>query len=360
MGARIRRGAAASLAVAAVCLLAACDQTTRVTAETYQDGVRCFSQSISADGQWALYTTLSDPSGTIVPSPQKTVRQQLGTSSGTVLATSPTSSNPGASISRDGKRAVFTTTAPDGTTTVKLWTLASGTTSISPAGEDEGQAAISADGSTVVYTDDAGATIWRYVVATGARTAVARPTGTSAGDAFLSPRLSSSGRYLVISRYAPRTLHVVDLSTGSSWALMASGEEGANDDGSISDDGRYVTYSKSVPGVLGGRSQVYLWDRTTRASTRLTSAVAPTFVGGGVISGDGSRIAYATYDGTARTGALRIRDRVSGTERTGLSANDGISGLAISRDGHRVLLCSDATNIAAGPAAPNLFLWTDV
>ena len=105
--------------------------------------------------------------------------------------------------------------------------------------------------------------------------------------------LSADGRYLAYSCYSAfgvddeTDLFVWDRTTGRSERITPDGDDGiAVTDGSISDDGRFVAYSYVRFGARAGAG-TYLWDRTTGRSTLIAPVRSlPT------VSGDGSVVAF--------------------------------------------------------------------
>ena len=116
--------------------------------------------------------------------------------------------------------------------------------------------------------------------------------------------LSADGRYLAYSCYpafglgSETDLFVWDRSTGRSQRITPEADDGiARSAGSISDDGRFVAYSYTRYGARPGDG-TYLWDRTTGRSTLIAPVWSvPT------VSGDGSVVAFTTAAAPGQTGA---------------------------------------------------------
>lgn len=348
----------AAVAMAAVVLLAGCNRVARVTTSTQQDYGSCLRPSLSGNGRWVAFTTFGDPSG--VTRPQRTLLKDLSNGSTRELAGDPSFASPTQSLSADGSRAVFRIHS-GGKARIYLWGRASGTrTAISPAGEDNIQAVISADGKKVAYAAASGAQMWLYDVAAKTRTAIPRPAGAPSGDPYLDLALSSTGRYVVYRLFPDGGFHVRDLIGGGSWSLMSSIESSTGTmTPSISADGRYVAYAKTHKGLLGGSNQVYVWDRTTGTSTRITAVAAPRLVGLPSISGDGTRIAYVVNE-VGGAGQMVVVDRATNKAAATVHGSRYVDSPAISTDGHVAVFCTPSTDLVPGsPAAPNLYTWSD-
>lgn len=356
---RRRTVAASAVALVAVLVLAGCNQVVRVTTSTQQDNGSCLRPSLSADGRWTAFTTFGDPSGTTQP--QKTLLKDLQTGASRQLAGDPSSATPMQALSADGSRAVFTISS-GGKYRVYLWSRSTGArTAISPAGESNLQPVISANGAKVAYAASNGSAMWLHDVATGTRTAIPRPAGAASGDPYLDLALSSTGRYAVYRLFPDGGFHVRDLVGGGAWSLMSAGESSTGTMmPSISDDGRYVAYAKTHPGLLGGTNQVYVWDRTSGTSTRYTGIAAPKLVGLPSISGDGKRLAYVVNRIQPAPGQLVVIDRASKKTVATVDGNAYIDSPVLSRDGRVAAFCTPSTNLASGsPAAPNVYTWSD-
>jgi Tol biopolymer transport system component len=349
----MRRTVALGLVLAVVVGLVGCDRVERITASTYQDGVRCFVPSLSGDASTVAFTSLDDPSGVTLP--QASVRRDLATGASTKLAGQPSSVSPNA-ISADGARVVFTIYVyggERGNDHAYLWTSRSRTrTRISPLSEDVGEVVISPDGRKVAYTEGNLRNLWLHDVGTGARRAIELPAGTS-GAQWVGLDLSATGRYLAMRRVDVDALVVLDLQGTSSWTFGGGDDVVSLSAPSISDDGRLVAFSV---GERANLPVVSVWDRTTRQVTSVPRS-GGVFESDPVISGDGTTLATIRSDGSAASASLVVRRWPGGAARTAVTANAPIRYLSISRDGRAAAFCSRASNLAAGPVAPNLFLW---
>lgn len=207
-----------------------------------------------------------------------------------------------------------------------------------------------------------------------------------------SPTISADGRFVTFTSLAwdlvagepNATFHVYqrDLRSGTtvlvSRARTGALGNGASVGGSMSDNGRYVTYSSFasnlVAGDTNGSRDVFMWDRRRRLTTRVSlsgagrqgnsrSAVPS-------ISADGRYVAFASVASNLVKGDsnadwdIFVRDRVANTTRrvsvsTGGRQGEGSStDPVIDRDGRYVAFYSDATGLVPGDVGrpPDVFL----
>ncbi len=355
---RRRNLAAVAVAIVAVVLLAGCNRVVRVTTSTQQNNSSCLQPSLSGDGRWLAFTTFGDPSG--VTRPQRTLLKDLSNGATRELAGDPSFATPTQSLSADGSRAVFHINS-NGNARIYLWGRSSGTrTAISPASEDNIHPVISADGKKVAYVSSGAAQMWLYDVASKARTAIPRPDGAASGDAYVDMALSSTGRYVVYRKFPDGGLHVRDLVGGGAWSLMSATESSTGTvTPSISADGRYVAYAKTHQGLLGGANQVYIWDRSSGTSSRLTAVTGSKVVGQPSISGNGTRVAYVVNQ-AGGAGELVVVDRATNKALATIRGSQYVVSPVLSADGHVAAFCTPSTDLAPGsPAAPNLYTWSD-
>ncbi|MGZ4797942.1 MAG: S8 family serine peptidase [Acidimicrobiia bacterium] len=168
-------------------------------------------------------------------------------------------------------------------------------------------------------------------------------------------------------------------SVSLSWRFQSA--LGDSTSPSISGDGRYVAFASDVPTLVAGDANqvadVFVRDLTARTTTRVSVAANGTAGDGPsmhpAISGDGSRIAFAsaaanlvTGDGNAKVDVF-VRSRTDATSikkvsaaSNGVAANGLSDRPALDRTGGNVAFESDATNIVAGDGnhVRDVFLFT--
>ena len=194
--------------------------------------------------------------------------------------------------------------------------------------------------------------------------------------------ISDDGRYVTLSSDASnlvggdtngvRDVFVHDRNTGTTTrvSVRSNGAEanGDSSSGSISADGRYVTFHSDASNLVGGDTNgirdVFVHDRDTGATTRVSVRSNGVQANGesefAVISGDGRYVsfysdasnlvtgdtngAYDTFVHDRNTGnTTRVSVRSNGTEGNADSFGQGISA-----DGRYVTFRSVATNLVAG------------
>jgi Tol biopolymer transport system component len=310
-------------------------QTTRVSvASSGQEGNGgSYAPCISADGRSVTFLSSAD---NLVPGDTNGyddvfVHDRLtGQTTRVSVASSGQQASEGSfapRISADGRYVAFESDAPNlvaGDTNhrrdIFVHDCVTGQTtrvSVSSSGEQANadcyDPAISADGRYVAFWSRAdnlvpGDTNLAYDVfvhdrLTGQTTRVSVATGGGqANDNSDSPSLSADGRYVAFVSHADnlvggdtnhrRDIFVHDCATGQTTRVSVSsrGAQGNNDSWgpSISADGRYVTFTSYadnlVPGDTNGQSDVFVHDRLTGTTTRVS---APTGGGqGDSLSGD--------------------------------------------------------------------------
>jgi hypothetical protein len=295
-----------------------------------------------------------------------------------------------ASISADGRYVAFSSgdkLAPNDTTyldDVYLRDIKTGVTeliSVGPAGESilasSNQPAVSANGRFVAFTADAdltGGDEWlggTYLRDRQAGTTTRIGPRTYWYDS--SPDISADGNFVVFSAVQDAvpedTNHQDDVylwqrSTGDLSVIStgADGETtfGASTGPTVSDDGRYVTYStesRTLNGDVDG-SRVVLTDRVARRTTVVSPLVDGKTTSGRepVISGDGNFVAYTHRADESSTDiflwerttgrSTPVTVNVAGRTGTGTSIEP-----AISYNGRYVAFWSTARDLVAAPSA---------
>lgn len=254
----------------------------------------------------------------------------------------------------------------------------------SPGSSRSNEPVLSADGRWVVYhtgstnlVPGAGGGLYAYDRVTGETSFVAQGW---------SPAVSADGRWIAFLAHATSVLpdaatqhnqvFVRDQLTGAT-TLITADVHGAPvasdaDHPAISGDGRWVAFDSDSPDIpdapdpLFGRGirQVYLTDRTTGDTTRVTRGRTQFGIHPGSswepsVSGDGRWVAFTTYASDlfgrdANDGAdVAVWDRLSrrsvplDVAADGMTA-DGTSGSpSISPDGHWIAYRSDAPSLGA-------------
>lgn len=262
--------------------------------------------------------------------------------------------------------------------------------------------AISADGRYVAFQSDAtnlvagdtneNADVFVHDRATGTTTRVSVSTdGAPADIDAVDPAISVDGRYVAFASGAPNLVSgdvngksdvfVHDRLSGTTSVVSVAtvgGEsiEGHSDQPAISADGRYVAFvsdaSNLVPGDFNQYPDVFVHDRITRETTRVSVATGGVQALGGAsqepaISADGRYVAFlssatnlVTGD-TNNSGDIFVHDRMTGaTTRVSVSINGGPGGFslgtAMSADGRYVAFQSSGPDLVSGDTN----IWPDV
>ncbi len=238
---------------------------------------------------------------------------------------------------------------------------------------------MSVDGRFIVYHSDAtnglvtdrngGEDLFLWDRLTGTTTRLTNGNGYS-----YSPSISADGNFVVFASEAtnlvpgPRNggdVYLLDRTTGLIARVTAGND--ASGDPEISADGRWVTFSSSASNLVGkaghGRVDVFVWDRLTQATTRISRGNG--FSSEPTISADGRYICYQSEatnlvsGDTNETTDLFVWDRQLGsttriTNGTGPSTTPSISG-----DGRTVTFYSRSRNLTADRhRLGGVFLWT--
>jgi Tol biopolymer transport system component len=201
-----------------------------------------------------------------------------------------------------------------------------------------------------------------------------RAEGQSGGDSR-SPIISADGRYVAFTSTAPDLVpgddnfaddvFVWDRATGAT-SRITDGNDGSHSP-AISADGSHIAFSSwasdLTPGDDNGRSDVFVWERGSGATTRITDGDGDSW--GAAISADGGRVSFESgatdlvpgdtngeqdvfvWDGTAHT-TTRVSDGV------GASNNSGISG-----DGRHVAYTAFTSQLVPDDANDqwDVFVW---
>lgn len=195
------------------------------------------------------------------------------------------------------------------------------------------------------------------------------------GDSVLSTSVSADGRYVAFTSYASNlvvgdtngtadvfvhdrttaTTTRVNVATGGTQTVEPAG--GGVVSGVISGDGRYValrsTADDLVAGDTNGLSDVFVHDRTTGTTTRVSLADDGSQIttSGSLLDGISSDGRYVCFETAAD---VWVRDRTAGTtspvglSSSGARANSGTFSGSMSADGRYVAFTSTATNLVPG------------
>lgn len=202
-------------------------------------------------------------------------------------------------------------------------------------------------------------------------TRVSVATGGGQSDGLSSPpSFSADGRYVVITSDATNLVagdsngqtdvFVHDRTTRvtSRVSVGSSGTQGdlGSREGSISGDGRYVTFHSDATNLVAddtnATTDVFLHDRTTGVTSRVPAPRAGE-AREPVISADGNVVVFGNRTGFA-SGQLFAYDRAAGTTEQlsvamdGGDSNDSVYAPAVSADGRTVAFYGFASNLAPG------------
>lgn len=230
-----------------------------------------------------------------------------------------------------------------------------------------GQGLASADVGSHVERQSRGTTT--YVTTAVSATSSGRMT------AGRSPSMSSDGRFVAYTRYAPV---VWDRLTGKTTRVNGGGIEDQSSEPAISNDGRYVAYTsdsgKWVPGDINSDYDVFLWDRATGSTVRVSKPVGADVKHAGSsgpdISADGRFVVFSSEATNMVAGDTNgvndvfVWDRLTATNTRISVATDGTQGNAttgqpgrggygsyapaISADGRMVSFVSESSNLVPG------------
>ncbi|HET7856613.1 MAG TPA: PASTA domain-containing protein [Gaiellaceae bacterium] len=203
--------------------------------------------------------------------------------------------------------------------------------------------------------------------------------GAQANGHSLVPATSADGRFVAFYSEASnlvsedtngvRDVFVHDRGTGTTTRESVDGSGGQANGQSFSPtmsaDGRFVAFyshaSNLVAGDTNGADDVFVRDRTSRTTARVSVATGGTQANGGsyvpALSADGRFVAFLSdasnlvAGDTNRVRDVFVHDRATGTTTRvdlapdGQEANVGSTGVAISGDGRFVAFASFASNL---------------
>lgn len=154
------------------------------------------------------------------------------------------------------------------------------------------------------------------------------------------------------------------------WIGRVTGGNSLSERASVSADGRWVAFSSFssnlVPGDDNESGDVFLWDRTTRLTTRITAGNGSS--GDPSISGDGSVVAFSSAASDLVPGDVNgvsdvfLWERTTGSFRAVAQGDRSGDAPAISDDGRYVAWHSFASDIVPGDTGGHrdVFRWDSV
>jgi Tol biopolymer transport system component len=322
-------------------------------------------------------TTAPPPSTTTVPASTTTTSPPTpGDSIARLTDGDRDSSSP--AISADGQHVAFWSFAvnlvpEDGSTDedVFVWDRSTGTTTLVTQDARGGHPSISGDGRFVAYhgaaTDTVPADVFRWDRTTGMTTSITEGDASS-----VVPALSADGRYVAFES-AASTL-VPDDTNGRSDIFVWDASTGAitrvtdgNDESNwphISADGRFVTFQSSasdlVPDDTNGVVDVFLWDSASGAVTRLTDGEG--YSASPRISATGRYVVFNSITpGETNEGHVYMWDAATGETRR-VSGGPSDAAPDISGDGRYVTYQSYDSNLVSGDedGSEDVYLWDAV
>ena len=287
------------------------------------------------------------------------------------------------SISGDGRFVAFvgheTEESPVG---VYRWDRTTGTTTELTGGSGGTGPMVSADGGFVTFESSAPdivpgdnngvSDIFVWVAATGT---TSRITDGDAASEWAS--ISADGRWIAF--HSPASNLVPGDTNGVSDVFLwdrASGTTARLTDGDrradyarISADGQFVTFGSAATNLRSGDTDedadVLVWEAATGEIRRITDGVG---AGSPTISGDGRYITYQAWgssivpDDTPDVVDVYLWDRATGETRRLVSGDGHTYTPEISDDGSAIVFYSHATDIVDGEVDangwPDVFVWT--
>ncbi|WP_306318800.1 MULTISPECIES: hypothetical protein [unclassified Streptomyces] len=207
--------------------------------------------------------------------------------------------------------------------------------------------------------------------------------GTPGSGTSRVAAISGNGRYVVFRSdalnlvpdapdgpYGSYDVYVHDRRTGTT--ELASVTPGgvtahANWTADISDDGRYVAFNAwpapMESGPLGSNPAVYLHDRETGTTERVSNRERPTYAAYDFdLSGNGRHLAYSQNDVRSTAGLTYVRDLRTGSEEQvnvtpeGAPSARSASAPRLSANGRTVTFESRATDLVPGSEGPSATL----
>ena len=172
--------------------------------------------------------------------------------------------------------------------------------------------------------------------------------------------ISADGQH--VAYVSLRAVFVLDRATGTTTRITSEAVLRSMDP-VISDDGRYVTYTRNAPWYTKRTGDVVVWDRVTGATTAVTSKDQGSHADS--ISGDGRFVAFTSPESelvahdTNKHDDVFVWDRLSGATRRITDGDAGSYGADISPNGRWVTFLSEANNLVAHDTNDHsdVFVW---
>ncbi len=201
---------------------------------------------------------------------------------------------------------------------------------------------------------------------------------TAGNGAALTPSISGDGLWVSFysgasnlvpnDRNKVRDVFLYDVATATTTRLTNGNAASYAASKALSGDGRYLTFwsdaSNLLPGDTNGRSDVFVYDRLTATTTRLTAGDNHSSLP--AISGDGQHIAFQSYATDIAVGSdhndqpdIFVWDAVTGLVSRLTDGNGPSSNASVSADGTAIGLTSAGSNLAPGDTnkLADVFVW---
>jgi Tol biopolymer transport system component len=254
------------------------------------------------------------------------------------------------------------------------------TSRVTDGDDDSSDPSISLDGRHVAFSSAASDLVPGDVggiddVFTWDRTTGTTTRVTDGNDGSYEPSISADGRYVAFASFASdlvagdtnaaEDVFVWDRTTGTTTRVTDG--DGGSFDPSISGDGRLVAFTSAatdlVPGDVGGRDDVFVWHRTTGTTARITDGDDDSHDPS--ISADGTSIAFSSWASDLAPGDTNsdedvfVWTRSTGTTTRLTTGNHFSREPSISGDGSSVAFSSFASNLVPGDTNGDVdvFVW---
>lgn len=353
------------------------DFVTLEAAELSDGGAFTFSPTLPNDRPRAVYRvvarvldpTSGDESGSVSRIADVTITRNV-----TTRVTGQHSYYP--AVSADGRYVTFSSSSAESSNgpDILIWDGADGSTTL--VNEDNGGVGyptISADGQYVAYASQRASGdnyvedvfVWDRLTGTSALITGGSTYGLTYGDDFDAfPAISADGRYVAYNSDATNSLpsdlnggedvFVWDRTSGTT-ARLTNGDEYSFFP-VMSADGGYIAFASDASNLIPGETHkgrgIYLWDRSTGTFTLIAEDS-----GDQAISADGRYVSYTQYveDGVE----VFVWDRTTGTTQRITHGNAWSESPSISADGRFIAFFGDSSDLLARDRnrARDVFVW---